>query len=279
MRLQIQPATDESATSAPSRKMRAQFIREVHGAGLPAPPKGQGIVSEGEVAPLPDVVRRYLRFMGVVGRPRTWSFRMRSVGHFRLSPTQKWMPCEAWQYDAALGVARIFHMRLRYAGFLPMLVRDTYLRGSGRMSGRIFDTFRVVDESNPKLHIGELVTWLNDAILFAPAMLLGPMTSFRAVDDAAFDVTLHDRGQSVSARVFVDESGRVTDFSTTDRFGNDPASPKEMVQARWSTPVFGWTKIDGRAVPSGGTAIWHFPSGDFAYADFRFVEIDFDVAP
>jgi hypothetical protein len=94
-------------------------------------------------------------------------------------------------------------------------------------------------------------------------------------------VALRDKDRTVEARVFVDERGAVTDFSTIDRFGEDPARPNEMVQTRWSTPVLAWGVAEGRPVPARAQAIWHFPSGDLTYADFRFDgrEIEFDVAP
>ncbi|WP_433934962.1 DUF6544 family protein [Sorangium cellulosum] len=269
-----------TAGLAPSRSMRARFLREVAEAGLRSDPGSRDPVTEADLEALPAAAQRYLRFMRVVGRPRVWSFRARWTGAFRRRPDQPWKPCEAWQYDSRLGIARIFHMRLRY-GFVMLLVRDTYLRGQGRMLGRILDTFSVVDEANAKIDTGELVTYLNDAILFAPSMVLGPEATWTAVDDRSFDVALTDQGRTVTARVFVDERGAVTDFSTTDRYVEDPAHPKEMVQARWSTPVEGWMVVDGRPVARGGKAVWHLPGGDFAYAAFALADggIEFDVAP
>ncbi|WP_437625279.1 DUF6544 family protein [Sorangium sp. So ce1151] len=269
-----------SAGLAPSRSMRARFLREVAEAGLPGDPGPLEPVTEADLAELPATAQRYLRFMRVVSRPRVWSFRARWTGVFRRGPDQPWKPCEAWQYDSRLGIARIFHMRLRY-GFVMLLVRDTYVRGQGRMLGRMLDTFSVVDEANAKIDTGELVTYLNDAILFAPSMVLGPETTWTAVDEGAFDVALTDHGRTVTARVFVDERGAVTDFSTTDRYVQDPGNPKEMVQARWSTPVKGLKVVDGRPVACGGKAVWHLPGGDFAYAAFTLADggIEFDVAP
>jgi uncharacterized protein DUF6544 len=266
---------------APSRKMRARFLREVAAARLPLAPAAAELVTEADLSALPATVQRYLRFMGVVGRPRTWSFRLHANGLFRMGPDSPWMPCEAWQYDSSVEVARIFHMRVRFGGIVPMYVRDTYVRGRGHMVGRLLDVVPVVDESDERLAIGELVTYLNDAILMAPSMLLGPSTIWTKVDHSAFDVALTDRGRTVTARVFVNGFGTVTDFSTSDRFGSDPASPGALVRARWSTPVYGWVRRDGRAMPTHGSAVWHFPGGDFTYADFQFSPgaLELDVAP
>lgn len=264
---------------APSRRMRSKFLRDVAASHLSSDPGSRGPVTEAEVAALPPVVGRYLRFMRVVDRPRVWSFRARWTGTFRLA-TGAWMPCEAWQYNSSLDVARIFHMRVKLRGIMPTLVRDTYVRGKGRMLGRIFDAISVVDESDEQVATGELVPYLNDAILFAPSMLLGPATTWREVDALSFDVSLTDHDRCVTARVFVDENGAVTDFSTTDRFGTDPAHPKDgMVRARWTTPILGWNLTGTRPLPLGGKAVWHFASGDFAYAAFDVASCEIDVPP
>jgi hypothetical protein len=124
----------------------------------------------------------------------------------------------------------------------------------------------VADGSGPEFDLGELVTWLDDAVLLAPGMLLVPAVTWRHVDDDSFDVRLTDHGTTVTARVSVDEYGRVRDFSTSDRFC---ALPTGLVRARWTTPVQGWTTSRDRPVPEGGPAIWHLPEGPYEYARAR----------
>jgi hypothetical protein len=157
------------------------------------------------------VVQRYLRFMGVVDRPRDWSFRARFVGRFRLRPRLGWMPAEAWQYSTSSGIARIFVMHLRFARVVPMIGSDTYVNGRGRMLGKLLDRIVVAEGQVPEFDIGELTSYLNDAVLIAPSMLLGPSTAWTAVDDGSFDVTLTDAGRTVTGRVFVDQSAAVRD--------------------------------------------------------------------
>ena len=117
--------------------MRDRFTRELRTLGLPAGP-GPGVdlspVTESDLERLPDSARRYLRFMGVVGRPRDWSFRVGFRGRFRRSFEEPWMKCEAWQYNTRLDLARIFYIQIRFFGLLPVLGRDTYVNGRGRMT-------------------------------------------------------------------------------------------------------------------------------------------------
>lgn len=262
---------------APQRSgLYRRFVRTVNEARLPAAPADETVVSVDHLAELPEVVQRYLRFMGVVGRPRDWSFRARFTGRFRLRPRLRWMPAEAWQYNTSVGVARIFVIQLRAAGVLPMTGSDTYLQGRGRMLGKLLDRIVVADGQGPEFDVGELTTYLNDAILVSPSMLLGPPTEWTAVDDGSFDVRLTDTGHSVTARVFVDERGAPYDFSTTDRFADLPGGP---VRAEWRTPVRGWEHLDGRAVPDPMEAVWHLPDGPLRYVTGRLTAIAWNVPP
>lgn len=268
----------------PSFGMRAKFLREAEALNLPAGPRSvvRPAVTESDLSALPAPAQQFMRFMRVVGRPRDWSFCARWDGRFRTSPKQTWMPCEAWQYDTSLGIARVFHMRLRMGGVLPTYVRDIYAHHGGHMVGKVFDTFSIVDDACEKVTVGELVTYLNDALMFAPSMLLDEHTSWQAVDSRTFDVALIDRLTTVMGRVTVDDDGALVDFSTHDRFGRDPAKPHDgLVRTRWSTPVTGWSLVGDRMRPLDGRAIWHFPSSDFCYADFdtASMEIVMNVGP
>ena len=258
-------STREGTATGSSRPPRA-FLRGVSAAGLPAGPASTTPVTEADLAGLPPVAARYLQAMGVVGRPRTWSLRAHFAGRFRLRPDRPWMPLDAWQYNSASEVARLFRMRLLAARVVPMWGWDTYRAGSGRMRGRVLGLVTVADGSGPEFDTSELVTWLNDAVLLAPTMLLEPAVTWTAVDDTAFDVALTDAGCTVTARVTVDDRGRVRDFGTEDRYA---ALPGGLTRARWTTPVDGWTTSGERPLPDGGRALWHLPEGPYEYGRAR----------
>ncbi|HMI84297.1 MAG TPA: DUF6544 family protein [Polyangiaceae bacterium] len=273
-----------STTSLTRRRARTnrRFVREVAALDLPRGPGSDALVTDEDLARLPRPVQRYLRFMKVVGRPRDWSFRAGFEGRFRRGPSEAWLPCEVWQYDSAIEVARIFHMRLALANLLPTVVRDTYLKGHGRMQARAFDLFNVVNATGLELDLGEMVTYLNDAIFLAPSMILRPHTEWLPVGENCFDVKLFDGGNVVTARVLIDECGAPYEFSTTDRFVSDPYTKGHpLVGARWTTPFDDWVTLGARVVPRRGKAIWHLPGGTFEYAHFylQHRELAFNVAP
>lgn len=240
------------------------FAEGIRVADLPPGPGDPVPVTDSHLANLPAAVQRYLRAMGVVGKARTWSFRAYYTGWLRLRPGGRRMPMQAWQYSSALRPARLVRMRLRALGVLPMTGWDTYIHGRGRMHGKLLGLVPVAEGDGPEFDVSELVSWLNDAVMFAPSMLLSPQTTWIAADtDDMFTVTVTDAGHQVQARVVLDANGRPRNFSTTDRWA---ALPAGLVQAQWTTPATGWQVVDGRPLPTGGDAVWHLPDGPFHYA-------------
>jgi hypothetical protein len=237
---------------------------DVEQVGLRPSVGNPAIVTAADVDALPAPVARYMRFMGVIGRPRDWSFRAKFTGRFRMRPGQRFMRFEAWQYNTRLPVTRLFHMRIDFAGFVPMIGRDAYVGGHGRMRGKLLGLVPVADGSGLEFDVSELVTWLNDAILICPSMLLDDNTSWAAAGDDGFDVSFTDGGTLVTARVLIDERGAPRNFSTTDRYAALPGGP---VRAEWTTPVNHWMLRGGQPLPAPGSAIWHLPDGPFTYVE------------
>jgi hypothetical protein len=264
--------------------MRKKFMRELAALELPrdaGPTFNRAPVTEADLAPLPETAQRYLRFMRVVGRPRDWSFRLSFCGRFRRSRDEAWMRCEAWQYNTSLALARIFYIQLRFFGVVPVLGRDTYADGRGRMLIRLLDLITVGDGTGEAYDIGELVTYLNDGIMIAPTLLLVPEVRWSGVDAGSFDVALTDHGRTASARVFVDERGAPVNFETTDRFYADPKDATRVSRCRWTTPLQGLQEVGDRRLLTRGQAVWHPPEGEFAYADFTLdpATVAFNIAP
>lgn len=261
----------------PKDRLYDRLMADVAAAGLRSG-RPEGVVTDADLAGLPDAVQRYMRFMGVVGRPRDWSFLARFVGRFRMRPDADWATAEAWQYNSAVEIARVFVLRIRLAHLVPVVGRDTYVHGRGRMLVKLMNLVPVADGKGEEFDHSELITYLNDAILLAPSMLLGPAASWTAVDDRAFDVTLADAAQSVTARVFLDERGAPVDFHA-DRYATLPSG---LTLARWRTPVTTWdTAPSPRPLPGPAMAIYDLPDGPFPYIEGRFVPgtVAYNVAP
>ena len=246
-----------------------RFQQHLGRLALPVSFRDLSPVSVDELSGLPAPARRFMEFVRVTERPRARSFRARFVGEIRMRPGQRWMPFHARQYNSVDPVVRVIDMRIDVAGVVPMFGSDTYLNGRGRMHGKLLGLVTVADGEGREFDLGELVTWVNDAALVAPSMLLTSRTDWRAVDDDSFDVIFSDGGNTVTARLSVDGGGRLTDFHTDDRWYAGEPSPQRMP---WSTPISGWSTDRERPVPLDAEAVWHFADDEFAYVRGRFVQ-------
>lgn len=260
------------------RQMYRRLSEDVCAAGVGTAEAESQPVTEQDLAGLPVTVQRYLHAMGAVNRPRVWSFQAHITGRFRLKGQGSWMPAEVWQYNSALEVARIFHMRIDFASVVPMVGQDTYVGGKGVMHGKLLGLVTVAHSKGPETDLSELSTYLNDAVLMAPSMLLRPNISFAPVDESSFDVTLVDAGMTVTARVLLDGDGRPANFTTSDRYADLPGG---LVKAEWTTPIEGWQPDGDRFVFTRGHAVWNLPEGPLDYLDFSVSRggVRYNVAP
>jgi hypothetical protein len=67
----------------------------------------------------------------------------------------------------------------------------------------------------------------------------------------------------------------LTNFRSNDRFYSTDG--ETYASYPWSTPVGGYQEAGGRRIPETGEAVWHTPEGDFVYARFHLVGIEYNL--
>ena len=192
------------------------------------------------------------------------------TGVFRLKAGGTYWPYEAWQYDHGPAISRLCHMRVDYAGVVPVLGRAAYVNRQGTMDGRVLGLLSVVSGHGLEYDISELTTFLNDALIWCPGLLAGLHTSWTDLEQNQFEVRLRDHNLTVAGRVTIDHTGHPILFTTRDRYVELDGS---LARTEWHTPVTGWVTVDDHPVPTEWQAIWQLPTGPFRYAD-----LDLDVA-
>lgn len=229
------------------------------------------LVTEDMLADLPAPVQRYLNHTGVVGKPWVNSVHLKQSGRFRQGLERPWMPMTAVQSYTTYPPAFIWNARFKVAGLPLLRARDKYASGHGHMFGKLLGLFTVFDMRGEQLDQGAMLRYLGEMVWF-PSAFLGENITWVAVDDYTAQVTLTDHGKSVSAFMYFDETGKVTNF-TADRhrevdgeFSLDP----------WSTPVTKYGMMAGLYLPVCGQAVWNLPAGDFVYIEVEITEITYN---
>lgn len=234
-------------------------------------------ITESDLAPLPPLVQRYLRFAGVVGTPRVQLFRARMTGRIRGSATAPWMPFFAEQVNFYDPPRRYFWMEATRGG-LPVDGLHAYGEADASMRIRLLSMFPVVDRSGPEMMRTETVTILNDMCLFAPGRLLDPAIRWREIDAHSVEATYTNGPHTVRAVLVFDDTGALTDFWSDDR----PAlaeDGKTTLPQRWSTPIREHRAMGPYRLATRGEGRYAAPEGEYAYIEMEVNEVSTEILP
>jgi hypothetical protein len=243
-------------------------VQALHARAFPA---RAGLVTEEMLAYLPDPVRRYLHYTGVVGKPFPGTIRLHQKGRMRPGPGQPWMPLDAEEHYSVHPPGFVWAGVLR-AGPLPVArARDMYAEGTGRMLVKVASLWPVVDASGAQVDRNAMTRYLSEMIWF-PAAFLADNISFQAADDSSARVTLTDHGRTATGTLVFDQQGRLTDF-VAERYRTADANSPET----WSTPISGYGEYEGLRLPVRGPAIWKLPEGDFEYIEVTITDLHYDT--
>ena len=256
--------------------LRAEYGRQTREAltGL----QSSGVVTEREVARLPEPLATYVRRAGAVGRPKVTSFRATVHGRIRGGPDKAWMSFTGQQVNT-LGPdpSRLFFMDATMLG-LPVDILHTFSGGAATMRGRLCSLVPLLEASGADMTRAETVTVFNDLCIMAPAALPDASVTWNAVDSHAVRGTFGLGHQEVSAVLLFNEDGDLVDFVSEDRL-RASADGESFTRLGWSTPVGHYAAFEGRLVATTGQAIWDAPDpeGRFAYLEFHIDDIHYDV--
>jgi hypothetical protein len=257
--------------------LRAEYNTDVARVTARAPSTPS--VTEADLQPLPDPVRRYLRAAGVVGRPQVRNVFARMHGRFRAGPDSSWMPFVAEQYDAlecCRGASRFFYMTASRA-LIPMQAYHRFADGAATMRVKVAGALTVLDLSGPEMTRAETVTLFNDLCVMAPAALVDAPVMWEQVEGDRVTAAYTNAGITVRADLIFDASGHLVDFVSDDRLkASDDGST--LMPSRWSTPLRGWKTFRGGVqLAAAGEARWHSESGAFSYIELELDDVAYDV--
>jgi len=231
------------------------------------------LVSSEDLRPLPSLVQRYLKYAGVVGKPKVQNFRAVFRGTMRRSPEGGWMEITSEQYNFFGDAARLFYIRSALFG-IPFDGLHAYLGDSAIMQISVASMVRVVDAKGPEMTRGETVTMFNDMCLMAPATLIDRSIQWEGVDSSRVRATFTNKGVTITAILTVNDSGQLIDFVSPDRYYSTDGTT--YTNYPWSTPVRGYKALGERNVPAEAEAVWDRPEGAYLYARFTLIAIEYN---
>jgi hypothetical protein len=233
----------------------------------------QRIVTDEMISHLPEPVRRYMKYTGVVGQPWIENVWLKQVGRFRQGLEKPWMPMAAEQTYTTDPAGFVWNAKFKMAGIPLMRAVDTYKNGKGHMFGKLARIITIFDVRGAELDQGTMLRYLGEMTWF-PIAFLGENISWESRDDNSAHVIFTDCGKSVRGIMHFDEKGRFTNFTTKRYRAVDGGFSLDP----WTTPMTEYGVRGGLNLPVKAQAVWNLPSGDFPYIDLEITKVVYNRA-
>lgn len=232
---------------------------------LPGPP-----VTTADLAPLPAPVQRWLQRSGVVGHPIPRTVTLVQSGGMRTKPGADLMPVRAHQIFRTDPPGFVWTVETAMFG-LPVVGRDTWLGGRGRMLITATGLFPIVDQADAQIDEGALLRYLAEVMWF-PGAALSPAISWAPIDDHSARATLTHGGVRGEATFRFDAEGRVTGLDARRPLGGG----KDARMEAWGGTTTAWKVLNTFEIPVEGQVAWKLAEGDFTYYEWRIEAIEYD---
>jgi hypothetical protein len=231
------------------------------------------ILTENDIAQLPVLVQKYIRYTKSVGQPKIKNFKAEFVGRMRGKPEDEYMKVNSVQYNFLQNPSRYFYMEAKKMG-LPATGLHVYKNETATFEVKMLNWMKVVDAQGDKMNQAETVTLFNDMCFIAPASLISPSITWESVSDSIVKGVYKNGNITVSALLYFNEKGELINFISKNRYETDG---KVYNNYPWATPVEEYRMINGYLLPGKAKLIYQKPEGDFIYGELDFKSVKYNL--
>lgn len=229
------------------------------------------VLTESDIQHLPDPVQKYLRYAGVLNKPKVKNIKVVFDGEMR-EKGKDWFKFRSVQYNFFDDPTRLFFMKAKMFGItVPGYHR--YQAETASMDIRLFGLLSIVKVKGNELNKAETVTLFNDMCILAPATLIDKRIQWEEIDSLSAKAKFSNGSNVISAILYFNELGQLVNFISDDRY-----AVSDMKSYPFSTPMKDYKLYSGIQVPSFGEAVWHYPEGEFAYGKFTLSSIEYNLS-
>lgn len=229
-------------------------------------------LTEADLQPLPEPVRKYLRFSGALGKPKVNHFKVEFTGKIRGSETAAWMPFTSEQFNFMEPATRLFFIKATMKG-MPVAGLHAFNDGKAVMDIRLYSMFTVQYQDGAEMDSSETVTFFNDMCCMAPATLIDKRIQWLEVDGNKVKAAFTNHGITIKAWLIFDDQGLLQNFISEDRYATEGKSLKKLP---WSTPLKDYKAMNGHQLPGYAETIYTYPNGNFCYGTFEVTQVEYN---
>ena len=230
------------------------------------------MVTEADLADLPDTVQRYLHYTGIVGKEKISTVRLKQKGSLRQTPEDSWKRISAVEYFSINPPAFVWMGKMGAGPFSIISARDSYLDDHGCMYIKMLGIKTIGNVQGEEIDYSSLVRYLNEMMWF-PTAFLNDNIHWEAINENSARVTIVNGNDSASAILHFDDQGAITNF-VGDRYHEVNGT---YVKDTWETPMTDYGEFNGLRLPVKGEAVWKMSSGDFSYIKLEITDLEYNM--
>jgi len=227
-------------------------------------------ISEKDIEDLPIPVQKYLKYVGVLGKPKIKTVKAIFKGEMR-EKGKDWFAFTSEQYNFFENPTRLFFLKAIFKGLLTQGYHS-YKDNKASMLIKLLSVFPVADIKDPEMFKTETVTFFNDMCLFAPSALIDEKIEWQSIDDISVKAIYTNKKATISAILYFNENDQLINFTSKDRM-----EVNSNQKVPFSTPVKKYGTVNGYNLPVAADAVWQFPDGDFVYGKFYLLDVQYNV--
>ncbi|HET8538780.1 MAG TPA: DUF6544 family protein [Anaeromyxobacter sp.] len=262
-----------AALAVADRLNRRAFLADADAAVAAAERQAGAPITEADLAGLPPPVAAHLRMAGVVGQRRVSVARIRHGGRFRPSKDSAWKPIEGEYVLTASPPAFLWYGRVRMVPLVPVVARDGFALGHGRMLVKAFGAIPMVDERGPAMDEAAFDRLAAELTLVPTALLPGPHLRWEPMDLRSARAHL-TAGPLHATMVFHHDpaTGEIAVDVQRGRQEGHRVVPRQFRARAWGEPL----QAGGFTLRRRLEGSWFLPDGELKYVDFALEEARFE---
>ena len=230
------------------------------------------IITNTDIAELPEPVQSWIRSTGIIGRPAITSACLHQKASMKMKPEQQdWYSAGAIQYTTMNPPAFIWTVNMKMMPMVNIKGRDKYVEGKGEMLIKMNSLINVVNEKGTRMDEGTLQRFLGELVWY-PSLALSPYISWEAIDKTSAKATMTYKGTTGSGTFYFNGEGDFVKFVAM-RYKGNKADAKRYP---WILTVDDYTVFEGIKVPSKMKATWKLDEGDWTWLKLEVTSLSFN---
>ncbi len=232
------------------------------------------LLTESDVASLPEPVKRWLRSSGALGRPMIRCGRVTQTASLQMQPGQKnWLPAKAEQYTVIDAPAFIWSVDVEMNSLIRFQGRDRFIDGKGAMLIRLHSLIGIVDEQGEKLDEASLQRFLGEMVWF-PSMAVSPYIVWEPIDEHTARATMTYKGVSGSGIFTFNATGDLLQFAAMRYKGNEAGAKRY----EWIVKSLEHKVFEGIRVPASISSTWKLDDKDWTWLQMQVTDLQYNDA-